>query len=99
MPKKDSEPFYRPRSNGDAMRRAARVKGLGQEIALLRVKLQEFVEADPIDEGLILSAVNALGRAMMAQARIQGVDPGDASKRMAAAIRQLGLFLEEDHRP
>jgi hypothetical protein len=93
-PKK--EPFYEPHPNGAAMKRARREKGLDEEIALLRVRLKQFVEQEQPDEGLILSTVNTIGRALMAQARIRGLDPAAAGARMRAAMRQLGTILKED---
>ncbi len=93
---KSREPFYQPPTNGAAMKRARREQGLDEEIALLRVKLKQFVEAEQPDEGLILSAVNTLGRALMAQARLRGVDSASAGVRARGVIRQLGDYLKEE---
>ena len=83
--------------NAKTMRRARLEKALDEEIALLRVKLQTFTASAQPDEGLILSAINTLGRSLMTQARTQVSDPTETSERMAAVIRQLGVMLEEDH--
>lgn len=50
----------------------------------------------PIDEGLVLSVINTLGRALLAQARTGGADPDAAAGRLRAALKQLGLILGED---
>jgi hypothetical protein len=89
------EPFYEPPTNGAAMKRARREQGLEEEIALLRVKLKQFVEQDEPDEGLILSAVNTLGRALMAQARLRGAAPAEVRVRLRAVMRQLGTYVKE----
>jgi hypothetical protein len=93
---KSKDPFYHPPSNGAAMKRARRERGLEDEIALLRVKLKQFVEQEQPDEGLILSAINTLGRALMAQARLQGASPATARLRTQAVVRQLGAYLKEE---
>jgi hypothetical protein len=90
------EPFYQPPSNGATMKRARREQGLDEEIALLRVKLKQFVEQEQPDEGLILSTVNTLGRALMAQARLRGATPAVARARAQAVIRRLGGILKEE---
>ncbi len=93
---KARESFYQPPANGAAMKRARREQGLDEEIALLRVKLKQFVEQDQPDEGLILSTVNVLGRALMAQARLRGSAPAVAGSRARAVLRQLGSYLKEE---
>jgi transposase len=95
MPKaRDS--FYQPPSNGAAIKRARREQGLDEEIALLRVKLKQFVEQERPDEGLILSTIDTLGRALMAQARLRSADPATAAGRARAVIRHLGGILKEE---
>lgn len=81
---------------GKALLEAREVTGLDEEIALLRTRLHRFAKSENPDDGLILSAMNTLARALMAQARMTGGDSAETNKRIAAAIRQLGDILEEE---
>jgi hypothetical protein len=82
----------------EALEEARRIKGLDEEIALLRATLKKYRNQKEPDVGLILIAINTLARTLIARMRIKETDATDASKRMAAVIRQLGGILEEDHK-
>jgi hypothetical protein len=80
----------------EALIEAMSVKGLDQEIALLRSRLKGHLELPPPDEGMLLAWINALARALMAKARIEGTGRSNARKHTAAVIRELGsIFLED----
>jgi hypothetical protein len=87
-------PFdYDPPENGDAMAAAREETGLEKEIALLRVKLKKYVDQGQADIGLILAVVNALGRALLALARL-GTGGPEANHRLLEAMKLLGSYLQ-----
>ena len=99
MPKTSSKgPFYElpEESNGKALQEARRVRGLDEEIALLRARLRELVREGQASDRSLLAAINTLSRAVLTQARV-GTDGLDAANaRIAAVVRQLTAALSGD---
>jgi hypothetical protein len=80
----------------EAMHRELQEWSLEKEIGLLRLKLQKWVENGQTDDNFMLRVITILARALTVQGQVPTVDPAEPSKRFAAAIRNLGVILEED---
>jgi hypothetical protein len=92
------EPYYAltKAGNAEALREALSVRGLDEEIALVRTRLRDHLEAESPDEGLVLAWINTLARALLAKARIEGAGRARTKKQVAAVVRELGsIFLED----
>lgn len=72
------------------LRNAALVEDLGDEIAVLRVRLKKALRERPDDYELLVRGVNALVRAVAAQYRLSPRAKKDLADNFAAVLNSLG---------
>ena len=68
---------------------ARRVRGLGDEIAILRLTLRRTLEAEPVDLKLLHAGVRLLIQALLAQHRLS---PEQADELTGSVARILEIF-------
>jgi hypothetical protein len=96
--------FYSPVMDKDQKRRlkqAALVKGLDEEISLLRVQIQSVVEHQPGNTRLILQAVLSLARLLRTRNTLGGDKNEELAQAIKTIIRDIGtplgvMALKED---
>ena len=96
----DVHDFYaRALSRAQRLRlaKARKVEGVDQEIALLRMKLQELVAKHPDKLELLFKGVNLLLRAVSARYRLSPRAEEDLARSIAGVLQGVGsaLGLEE----
>lgn len=69
------------------------VKGIDDEIALLRVKIKSLLENDPENVRLIMAATNALARLVMTRYRISADQKKALSNAIGNVLRGLAIPL------
>ncbi|HEV8574852.1 MAG TPA: hypothetical protein VGR43_09105 [Dehalococcoidia bacterium] len=72
------------------LRKAADVADLGEEIAVLRVRLKKALNDHPDDYELLASGLNVLVRAVAAQYRLSPRAKKDLTDNFAAVFNSLG---------
>ena len=72
------------------LKKAARVEDLGEEIAVLRVRLKKGLSERPDDYELLVRGMNALVRAVAAQYRLSPRAKKDLADNFAAVFNSLG---------
>ena len=72
---------------------AKSVRGLDDEIALLRLKLNKLVDDDPDNIPLIFKGADLIVRAVGAKARVAKDSPDDAADGIATLIKDVALEL------
>ncbi|MBI4337033.1 MAG: hypothetical protein HY683_04300 [Chloroflexi bacterium] len=79
--------------------RAKEVKGLDEEIALLRVRLLKLVREHPEDFDLLLKGIALLVRAVSARYRLSPKAEDDLAASIAGVVKGIGaqLGLGDDH--
>jgi hypothetical protein len=75
----------------DLLDEARRVRGLDEEIALLRLRLREALASQPEDLDVLLGGVRLLIQALVAQHRLSGQQADDLSE---AVLTILETFSE-----
>jgi hypothetical protein len=80
------------------LRQAADVKGISEEIDVLRVKLKSILARDPDNVKLISQAVTSLSRLLRTRYKIgSDADPGDALQRgIENILRDIAIPLGLD---
>ena len=68
---------------------AAEVRGLEQEIALLRLWLRRILVDRPDDFGTAVKAVTLLVRAVSAAGRLPNAEAGDLAERVSAELNDV----------
>jgi len=96
----DVQDFYaRALSKAERLRlaKARKVEGVDQEIALLRMKLQELVAKHPDKLELLFKGVNLLLRAVSARYRLSPRAEEDLARSITGVLQGVGsaLGLEE----
>jgi hypothetical protein len=97
-PTKDSD-FYTsalPESQRDRLARAKRLKGIDQEIALLRLQLLQLAQEPSFDIEKLNKTVNTLIRALALKYRISERDQKDLSQRLHNAMKELGSQFQPE---
>lgn len=79
-------PFYARVVDEAELREATDLQGVDQELALLRVKLREQIDANPKDLALMLKSVDSIVRAVSARYRMSAKRTDD----LANALRAVG---------
>ena len=72
------------------LKEAAKVEDLGEEIAVLRVRLKKGLSERPDDYELLVRGMNALVRAVAAQYRLSPRAKKDLADNFAAVFNSLG---------
>lgn len=86
------EPFYAEALAADEradLVAAAEVRGLEQEIALLRLWLRRILVDRPDDFGTAVKAVTLLVRAVSAAGRLTDAEAGDLAERVSAELNDV----------
>ena len=86
------EPFYAEALAADEradLAAAAEVRGLEQEIALLRLWLRRILADRPDDFGTAVKAVTLLVRAVSAAGRLPDAEAGDLADRVSAELNEV----------
>ena len=73
--------------------RAKQVRGLDEEIALLRVRLSQLAEVHPEKLELLLKGVRLLIQAVSAKYRLSQEAKDDLSENIAGVLRGVGAAL------
>jgi len=92
----DVQDFYaRVLSRAERIRlsRARKVEGVDQEIALLRMKLQELVKKHPDRLELLFKGVNLLLRAVATRYRLSPQAEEDLASSIAGVLQGIGTAL------
>jgi hypothetical protein len=76
-----------------ALSEAAEMRGLDDEIAVLRVKLRSALEENPQDVKLMFKGVELLVKALAARFRLSQGEEDELSERVEAVLRDLGAPL------
>ncbi len=76
-----------------ALAEAAEMRGLDEEIALLRVKLRTALEEQPEDVKLMFKGLELLVKALSARYRLTQQAEAELSERVGAVLRDLGAPL------
>ena len=76
-----------------ALSEAAEMRGLDDEIAVLRVKLRSALEENPQDVKLMFKGVELLVKALAARYRLSEQAEDELSERVEAVLRELGAPL------
>ena len=76
-----------------ALSEAAGMRGLDEEIAVLRVKLRTALEDNPEDVKLMFKGLELLVRALAARYRLSQQAEGELSEKVEAVLRDLGAPL------
>jgi hypothetical protein len=93
------ERFY-AKALGDAqMLRALAVDGIDEEIAVLRLHLEELLTERPEDYALMLKNIELIVRAVAARFRMSPQNAEDLAQHASAALESFGrqLFPERFH--
>lgn len=87
-----SKPHFYSDAAGDPERfkLALAVEGLDEEIALLRVGLEDLMGQEPVDYRLVMQVMNTLVRAAAAQYRLSPKARKDLAGNIAAVLNSLG---------
>ncbi len=81
---------HRPLYSEPRLAEALAVEGLEQEIALLRVRLDELLAEKPIDYPLVTQLAGTLVRAVATQHRISPRARKDLANNITALLNSLG---------
>jgi hypothetical protein len=73
----------------DRIEAAKRIEGVGEEVALLRAKLSEFIDAHPEDMATLLKCVRVIVSGMTAERRMRPCDARLIEKSAQEAINEL----------
>jgi hypothetical protein len=76
-----------------ALKQAARVKGLDQEIDILRIKLLSVIQNDPQNVRLISQAAVSLSRLLYTRDHLTGKDEQSLGNAIRDIIREVGIPL------
>jgi hypothetical protein len=76
-----------------ALSEAAAMRGLDEEIAILRVKLRSALEENPQDVKLMFKGLELLVKALSARFRLSQQAEDELSERVEAVLRDLGAPL------
>ena len=76
-----------------ALSEAADMRGLDDEIAVLRVKLRTALEEQPQDVKLMFKGLELLVKALAARYRLSQQAEGELSEKVEAVLRDLGAPL------
>ena len=90
------EPFYvsaLTEAEREHFERARRVEGIDQEIAVLRLRLRQYVDAHPDDFQLLQSGVRLLVQALLAQHRLSPKQAEGLSEAAAQLLEEFGAVL------
>ena len=77
------------------LRKALKVEGVDEEIALLRLALRKAIEERPEDLELMFKGVDLIVRTVAARYRLSKKDAADFSDQMAGTVRLLADMLPE----
>jgi hypothetical protein len=92
--RRQAEDFYRASlSESEKWKRARRMEGLDEEVALLRVRLKEALEERPQDVQLIAKGVDLLVKAVAAKYRLSPKAQRELSDSIAGVVRGIGTVL------
>ena len=98
-PPEDATGFYESAlSRAERMRlsKARRVEGLDEEIALLRLRLQQMAKEEPEKLELLLKGVTTLSRLVALKYKLSDVPAEELSKNIAGVLRGIGGALEPE---
>ena len=73
--------------------RAREIQGLDEEIALLRVKLKRIARLNPDNASVLIKALEALSRALVAKHRISGEARAGLDAALSQALTELSNEL------
>jgi hypothetical protein len=93
LPADRTEGFYRSalsEAERLALAEAAEMRGLDDEIAVLRVKLRTALEESPQDVKLMFKGLELLVKALAARYRLSQRAEDELSERVEAVLRDLG---------
>ena len=78
------------------LRRAMEIKGLDEEVAILRLKLHKHLDKHPEDHALMLRSIDAIVRAVSARYRMSSERTDKLAKNLTevldALLGQFGTF-------
>jgi hypothetical protein len=86
-------PFYErvlSETDRQALGDARDVRGLDEEIALLRLRLRDALASQPEDLDVLLSGVRLLIQALVAQHRLSGQQADDLSESLLTILETFG---------
>lgn len=75
----------------EAFERATKVEGLGNEIALVRVKLESALRKDPGNTRLVLEATNTLARLLSAGEKLTATEKKGLKEKIAGVFTNVAL--------
>ena len=90
------DPFYASKMTRTDKKRLADaqgVRGLDDEIALLRLKLDHVIDNDPDNIPLIFKGADLIVRAVIAKTRVSKDSPEDAAEGIATVLKDVALEL------
>ena len=96
LPADRADGFYRSalsEAERLALAEAADMRGLDDEIAVLRVKLRTALEENPQDVKLMFKGLELLVKALAARYRLSQRAEDELSERVEAVLRDLGAPL------
>jgi hypothetical protein len=79
----------------DDLAEAASMRGLDQEIAVLRVRVRRLLSERPDDVALAVRSIDLLVRAVAASARIASDDSHEALDRVTAELDGIVALIED----
>lgn len=80
-------------AEGEALEAARKVEGLGQEAAVLRVKLQSVLAKKEVDLRLLKYGMDALVKVVAAEYRLSPKSKRDLAEQMAGTLGTLADLI------
>lgn len=97
-PHRRRSPFYAAALDADdrsGLAAAAAVRGLDQEIAVLRLRVRHLLAERPDDLVLLVRTIELLVRAVGASARLASADSSEMLERIVAEVGGITALLQE----
>lgn len=88
-----TRPFYEralSAADREGLDEARALRGIDEEVALLRLRLREALEGQPEDWELLLGGVRLLIQALLAQRRLSGQQAEDLSENLVGLLEGFG---------
>lgn len=95
--KRQPRPFYEralSAAEREGLDEARALRGIDDEIAVLRLRLREALEGQPEDWDLLLGGVRLLIQALLAQRRLSGQQADDLSEALVVLLEGFGESMK-----